>query len=74
MPATVTNLASLDMLAEETRPAITKRMLVHWLTSNLDGFRKRCAVKIGRRVLLDRQAVEVWLEEHRGKTEVESVG
>jgi len=40
-------------------------MLKHWLNSNLDDFRDRCAVKIGRRILLDQTAVEQWLEAHR---------
>jgi ribosomal protein L34 len=58
-------------MAQQT-PSVTKRMLTHWLASNLDGFRDRCAVKIGRRVLLDREAVEAWIEAHRGKTEAEA--
>jgi hypothetical protein len=40
-------------------------MIKHWLNSNLDEFRERCAVKIGRRILLDQTAVEAWLEAHR---------
>jgi hypothetical protein len=55
---------SLELLAQQT-PAISKRMLKHWLNSNLDDFRDRCAVKIGRRILLDQTAVEQWLEAHR---------
>jgi hypothetical protein len=55
---------SLELLAQQT-PAISKRMIKHWLNSNLDEFRERCAVKIGRRILLDQTAVEAWLEAHR---------
>lgn len=64
MPTTVENLLSLEMLAQQT-PAINVRMLKHWLHLNLDGFRDRCAVKIGRRVLLDSHAVTSWVEAHR---------
>ena len=67
MPTTVADLRSLELLAQQT-PAISARMLRHWLQLNLDGFRDQCAVKIGRRVLLDKDAVEVWLEDHRNKT------
>jgi hypothetical protein len=46
-------------------PSISMRMLRYWLEQNRDGFRDRCAVKVGRRVLLDGVAVQAWLEEHR---------
>jgi hypothetical protein len=40
-------------------------MLAHWLQTNMDGFRDSCAVKVGRRVLLDQAAVATWLDAHR---------
>ena len=64
------NLINLEMLEQQT-PAITRRMVKHWHDSNLDGFRDRCVMKIGRRLLFDRTAVEVWMEEHRGNTKGE---
>lgn len=65
MPTTIAhNLLSMDQFAEQT-PAITRRMLAHWPQSNMDGFREKCAVKVGQRVLLDTAAVAVWLEGHR---------
>ena len=77
MSTTTTPLAmlvSLDMLTEQCSPAITPRMLKHWRDSNLDGFRDRCVMKIGRRLLFDRSAVEVWMEEHRGNARGEQEG
>jgi hypothetical protein len=41
---------------------------------NLDGFRDTCAVKIGRRLLLDVAAVEAWVEAHRGNMVGETEG
>ena len=66
MPTTTTlaNLMSLDLMAEQT-PSINKRMYAHWLQTNMDGFRDKCAVKVGRRVLLDAAAVAAWLDAHR---------
>ena len=58
------NLMSLDLLAQQT-PSINKRMLAHWLQTNMDGFRDSCSVKVGRRVLLDQAAVAAWLDAHR---------
>ncbi len=46
-------------------PSISKRTLRHWLDSNQDGFRDRCAVKVGRLIFLDRPAVNAWLAAHR---------
>jgi len=65
----VENLLSMETMAKEA-PSISKRTLRHWLYSNLDGFRDRCAVKVGRLVFLDRPAVEAWLSEHRQAEEV----
>ncbi|HEY5865307.1 MAG TPA: hypothetical protein VI542_07105 [Candidatus Tectomicrobia bacterium] len=64
MSTMLANLMSLDLLAQQT-PGITKRMLAHWLQIDLDGFREACAVKVGRRVLLDQAAVAAWLDAHR---------
>lgn len=57
------NLMDLDVLSEQT-PALTKRMLQHWLATNMDGFREACTMKVQRRVLFDKEAVERWLERH----------
>jgi len=64
MSTTVGNLVSLRMLAEQS-PALSPRMLRHWLHTNKDGFRDACTVKIGRRVLFDTAALEEWLDAHR---------
>ena len=64
MPTTVDHLVSVEQL-EQRSPALSKRLLRHWLHLNFDGFRDACAVKIGRRLLLDVAAVEAWLETHR---------
>ena len=44
---------------------VNHHLLTYWLQANLDGFRDSCAMKIGRRILLDQAAVAVWLEAHR---------
>jgi hypothetical protein len=64
MPTTLTNLMTKEQIAQHT-PAISTRMLSHWLQVNLDDFRTDCAVKIGRRILLDQEAVEAWLGRHK---------
>ena len=66
------NLLSLEMMAEQA-PSLSKRTVRHWLAVNRDGFRDRCAVKVGRLVFLDRAAVDEWLEEHRQAGEVVTV-
>lgn len=57
------NLMDLDVLSAQT-PALTKRMLQHWLATNPNGFREACTMKVHRRVLFDKEAVERWLERH----------
>ena len=69
MPILFENLLSLETMAKQA-PSISKRTLRHWLSANRDGFRDRCAVKVGRLVFLDRPAVEAWLSEHRQAGEV----
>jgi hypothetical protein len=73
MPTTVAHLVSVEQL-EQRSPALRKRLLRHWLHLNLDGFRDTCAVKIGRRLLLDVAAVEAWVEAHRGNMVGETEG
>ena len=63
MPILFENLMSLETLASEA-PSISKRTLRYWLHLNKDGFRDRCAVKVGRLVFLDRPAVDAWLAAH----------
>jgi len=36
-----------------------------WLFYDTDGFRTQCAIKIGAKVIIDFDAVDEWLEEHR---------
>ena len=64
MAVKLQNLMDLDVLSEQT-PALTRRMLQHWLATNLDGFREACTMKVNRRVLFDKEAVEGWLDRHR---------
>ena len=49
MPTTLSNLVTKEQLSQQT-PAITGRLLSHWLQTNLDDFRTACAVKVGHRV------------------------
>ena len=37
-----------------------------WMHDNLDGFRDRCVVRLGQRVMVDLDALDAWLEERRG--------
>ena len=67
------NFVRVTPMAQQA-PAISEHMLKHWLPGNLDGFRDRCAVKIGRRVLVDQAAVAAWLDAHRSKTAEEQDG
>jgi hypothetical protein len=69
-------MAKLDLLdipngTREAYSHISERTWRYWSQANVDDFRKRCVVKIGRRVWLDAAAVAVWLEEHRGHTDEE---
>jgi hypothetical protein len=50
----------------ERYPALTERLVRHWIQSNCDGFRERCTIKIQRRRFLDADEVAAWLEDHRG--------
>jgi hypothetical protein len=58
-------LLSLKQLSQRY-PALSERLLRHWIQSNCDGFRERCTIKIQRRRFIDAAEVDVWLEDHRG--------
>jgi hypothetical protein len=55
---------SLKQLSQRY-PALSERLLRHWITTNCDGFRERCTLKVRRRRFVDVDAVTVWLDEHR---------
>ena len=61
------NLMSIPQGTQDAYPYIAERTWRHWIFSNVDEFRHRCVVKIGRRLWLDAEAVAAWLEEHRGQ-------
>ncbi|TNF29766.1 MAG: hypothetical protein EP329_14935 [Deltaproteobacteria bacterium] len=42
----------------------SERSVRHWLYQNTDGFRSRCARRIGRSVVLNVAAVWAWVDEH----------
>jgi hypothetical protein len=64
MPTSIENLVDIKTLAQQS-PVLKPRMVQHWLHANIGGFRDVCAVRIGRRVLLDRAAVDAWLDARR---------
>lgn len=37
----------------------------NWLFYDTDGFRSLCSIKIGAKILIDFDAVDEWLEDHR---------
>jgi len=49
----------------EAYPGFTNGGVRAWLFSDQDGFRSQCAIKIGAKVLIDFDAVDVWLASHR---------
>lgn len=59
------NFLTVKQLAARC-PALTEGGLRHLLFHNIDDFRTLCSCKIGSKVLIDINAVEVWLENHRG--------
>jgi hypothetical protein len=60
------HLLSIPKGTSEEYPYIDERTWRHWMVSDFDGFRRKCVVKVGRRVWLDAEAVAAWLEAHRG--------
>jgi len=58
------NLYTVKQAAEEI-PGFTIGGLRNYLFLDTDGFRTKCAVKIGAKVLLDMDAVNEWVVEHR---------
>lgn len=65
-------LCTIQQIADST-PAITESMLRYWIdeakadgkgTEALEGLR-RCIVRIGRRIFIDGEAFEAWLEHHK---------
>lgn len=59
-----TKLVTVRQLAEVS-PAFTENSIRQWLFYDTDGFRTKCAIKIGAKVLLDLDAVGEWLDDHR---------
>jgi hypothetical protein len=57
-------LLSVKQLTERY-PALSERLLRHWIQTDCDGFRERCTLKINRRRFIDAEEVAVWLDEHR---------
>jgi len=55
---------TVKQLAEAV-PGFTVGGIRSWLFYDQDGFRSRCSVKIGSKVLLDLDRVTEWLESHR---------
>jgi len=70
MPTALDQLVTPARLDEEF-PDIGKRTLRHWMFSDPDNFRGRCVVKVGKKVYIDRAALERWLEEHRAEASKE---
>jgi len=58
------NLLTVKQLSEAV-PGFTVGGIRSWLFYDTDGFRSQCSVKIGAKVLLDMDAVNGWLSEHR---------
>ena len=58
------NLMTVKQLAEEA-PAFTTGGIRHLLFHDTDGFRTRCSIKVGAKVMLDASEVEKWLDDHR---------
>jgi len=60
----IRNLFTVKQLADAV-PGFTVGGIRSWLFYDCDGFRSQCSVKIGAKVLLDLDRVNVWLENHR---------
>ena len=58
-------LLSLKQLSQRY-PALSERLLRHWIQTNCDDFRERCTIKVQRRRFVDAEEVGAWLEDHRG--------
>jgi hypothetical protein len=46
-------------------PALSERLLRHWIAIDCDGFRERCTLKVNRRRFIDAEQMDNWLDEHR---------
>jgi hypothetical protein len=57
-------LLSLKQLSQQY-PALSERLLRHWIQTDCDGFRQRCTIKVQRRRFIDAEEVGAWLEDHR---------
>jgi len=58
------NLLTVKQLAESV-PAFTVGGIRNLLFYDTDNFRTRCSIKIGAKVMLDTEKIEVWLNDHR---------
>ena len=47
-------------------PGFTTGGVRNWLFHDTEEFRSDCAIKIGTKILIDFDSVDVWLERHRG--------
>jgi len=47
-------------------PGFTNGGVRHWIFHDTEGFRSDCIIKIGTKILIDFDAVDNWLESHRG--------
>jgi len=47
-------------------PALSERLVRHWIATNCDDFTVRCTIKVQRRRFVDAEEVAAWLEDHRG--------
>ena len=61
----IEKLVTVRQLAERC-PALTEAALRWHLFKDTGGFRSRCARRIGTRILLDLDSVEIWLAEQGG--------
>lgn len=59
-----TNLRTVKQLAEEC-PALTDRIIYHWLEERDSNGLSAAVVPIGRRILIDVRRFNEWLEAHR---------
>ena len=50
----------------EVYPGLTIGGVRHAIFNNLNGFTDRCVCRFGRKVLIDADALDAWLEDHRG--------
>jgi len=57
-------LLTVKQLADAV-PGFAVGGIRQWLFYDTDNFRSKCVVKIGAKVLLDLDAVQQWLDEHR---------